>query len=292
MGNGHPRFFGWVNSPPAPVGVVGGPPGGGPQPELRRRRPRGDLRRARGRPLADGARRLPVEGSMGLLVSGGLHGLAHVPRRRPAPRGRPPTAGTSARADCASAPAPLVLYLSEEGHSCMRKAAEVLGLGRDAVRTVPVDGDFRMDVRALRAAVAADRAAGRRPFCVAASAGTVNTGAIDPLDERGRPLPGRGPLVPRRRRVRRHRRRGPGPRRRATRGSSARTRWRSTRTSGSRCRWSAAARSSGTGASSGTRGASCRPTSGPRRARASGASPGTRSTASSRRGASGRSSSG
>ena len=47
----------------------------------------------------------------------------------------------------------------------MRKAAEVLGLGADAVRTVPVDDDFRMDVRALRAAVAADRAAGRRPFC-------------------------------------------------------------------------------------------------------------------------------
>jgi Pyridoxal-dependent decarboxylase conserved domain len=65
----------------------------------------------------------------------------------------------------------------------MRKAAEVLELGADAVRTVPVDGDFRMDVGALRAAVTADRAAGRRPFCVAASAGTVSTGAIDPLDQ-------------------------------------------------------------------------------------------------------------
>jgi glutamate/tyrosine decarboxylase-like PLP-dependent enzyme len=83
----------------------------------------------------------------------------------------------------AAIPAPLVLYLSEEGHSCMRKAAEVLGLGAEAVRTVPVDDGFRMNVRALRAAVAEDRAAGRRPFCVAASAGTVNTGAIEPLDE-------------------------------------------------------------------------------------------------------------
>ena len=46
-----------------------------------------------------------------------------------------------------------------------------------------MDGDLRMDVGALRAAIARDRAAGRRPFCVAASAGTVNTGAIDPLDE-------------------------------------------------------------------------------------------------------------
>src|SRR5437773_1572904 len=55
---------------------------------------------------------------------------------------------------------PLVLYLSEEGHSCMRKAAELLGLGAAAIRTVPVDGDARMDVGALRRAVAADRAAG------------------------------------------------------------------------------------------------------------------------------------
>jgi glutamate/tyrosine decarboxylase-like PLP-dependent enzyme len=76
----------------------------------------------------------------------------------------------------------LTLYLSEEGHSCIRKAAEVLGLGQDGVRTIPVDADLRMDVEALRQAVARDRAAGRRPFCVAASAGTVNTGAIDPLD--------------------------------------------------------------------------------------------------------------
>ena len=58
----------------------------------------------------------------------------------------------------------------------------MLGLGRDAVRTVPVDDELRMDATALRAAIVADRAAGRRPFCVAASAGTVNTGAIDPLD--------------------------------------------------------------------------------------------------------------
>jgi glutamate/tyrosine decarboxylase-like PLP-dependent enzyme len=79
--------------------------------------------------------------------------------------------------------APLVLYMTEAGHSCIQKAAELLGLGSASVRTVSVDGELRMDVRALRAAIAADRAAGRRPFCVAASAGTVGTGAIDPLDD-------------------------------------------------------------------------------------------------------------
>ena len=58
-----------------------------------------------------------------------------------------------------------------------------VGLGSGAVHSVPVDERFRMDVLALRAAIAADRASGRRPFCVAASAGTVGTGAIDPLAE-------------------------------------------------------------------------------------------------------------
>ncbi|MBO0782041.1 MAG: amino acid decarboxylase, partial [Ktedonobacteraceae bacterium] len=75
----------------------------------------------------------------------------------------------------------LVLYLSEEGHGCIRKAAEMLGLGSNALHLIPTDSTFRMDVAALRAAIQADRTMGRQPFCVAASAGTVNTGAIDPL---------------------------------------------------------------------------------------------------------------
>jgi len=78
---------------------------------------------------------------------------------------------------------PMVLYVSAEGHSCLRKAAELLGLGGRRVRVVPVDDAFRMDVDALRALVARDARAGLRPFCVAASAGTVNTGAVDALDE-------------------------------------------------------------------------------------------------------------
>jgi glutamate/tyrosine decarboxylase-like PLP-dependent enzyme len=124
----------------------------------------------------------PAEGSMGLLVSGGsmasLTCLAAARHRAAA------VDGWDVRArGLRDFPAPLVLYLSDEGHSCMRKAAELLGLGGDSVRTIPVDGDFRMDVRALHEAVAADRAAGRRPFCVGASAGTVNSGAIDPLDD-------------------------------------------------------------------------------------------------------------
>src|SRR5262249_60889329 len=85
----------------------------------------------------------PTEGSMGLLVSGGsmasLTCLAAARHRAAA------ADGWDVRArGLRGFLAPLVLYLSEEGHSCMRKAAGLLGLGQDAVRTVPVDGELRM----------------------------------------------------------------------------------------------------------------------------------------------------
>ena len=78
-------------------------------------------------------------------------------------------------------PAGLVAYMSAEGHESITKAMETLGLGRDALRRVPVGPSMQMDTAALEAMVAEDRAAGRKPFCVIGSAGTVNSGAIDPL---------------------------------------------------------------------------------------------------------------
>jgi glutamate/tyrosine decarboxylase-like PLP-dependent enzyme len=120
----------------------------------------------------------PVDGSMGLLVSGSsaaaIVGLAAARHRAVARR------GGDVRRDGVHG-SRLVLYVSEEGHSCLRKAAELLGLGASAVHVVAVDEVFKLDVRALAAAVRADREAGRVPFCVAASGGTVGTGAIDPL---------------------------------------------------------------------------------------------------------------
>jgi aromatic-L-amino-acid decarboxylase len=74
----------------------------------------------------------------------------------------------------------LVLYGTDQRHSCIDKAAYTLGLG--APRTVGTDRLFRMSLPALAEAVRADRAAGALPFCVVASAGTVTTGAVDPLD--------------------------------------------------------------------------------------------------------------
>jgi len=76
--------------------------------------------------------------------------------------------------------APFVLYMSEEGHRCLRQASHVLGLGEP--RRITVDARYKIDMPALHTAVAADRKAGLRPFCVAASAGTVTTGAVDPLN--------------------------------------------------------------------------------------------------------------
>jgi aromatic-L-amino-acid/L-tryptophan decarboxylase len=79
--------------------------------------------------------------------------------------------------------APLRFYASDQVHNCHMKAMNLLGLGGKALRRVETDAAFRMDVAALRAAIAADRAAGVRPACVIATAGTTNTGAIDPIPE-------------------------------------------------------------------------------------------------------------
>lgn len=77
----------------------------------------------------------------------------------------------------------LTIYGSSEVHGVNHRAADMLGLGRDAVRTIPVDSGFRVRVDALREAIAADILRGDQPVAVVASAGTVGTGAIDPLDE-------------------------------------------------------------------------------------------------------------
>lgn len=77
----------------------------------------------------------------------------------------------------------LVAYASTEVHDCVLKAMEILGLGGDYLRKIPTDGQFRIDLRALRDCIADDRGAGLEPFCVIGTAGTVNTGAIDDLDE-------------------------------------------------------------------------------------------------------------
>lgn len=74
-----------------------------------------------------------------------------------------------------------VAYCSDQTHTSIDRALHLLGFGPDALRRLPSDDHCRLDPGALSEAVQADRAEGRRPFCVIANAGTTNTGAVDPL---------------------------------------------------------------------------------------------------------------
>ena len=76
-----------------------------------------------------------------------------------------------------------VVYFSDQTHNSVAKGLRVLGFGESQQRFLPTDDDLRLNLRALEQAIAADRAGGRRPFCVVANAGTTNTGAVDPLDD-------------------------------------------------------------------------------------------------------------
>ncbi len=73
------------------------------------------------------------------------------------------------------------IYSTAQVHHCVGKAIRIAGLGEAPLREVPMDARYRMDAAALGEAIAADRAAGLRPFLIVASAGTTDTGAIDPL---------------------------------------------------------------------------------------------------------------
>lgn len=117
-------------------------------------------------------------GASGLLVSGAS--IANI------------TALIAARNACSvrirkegvySTQGKLTAYASVETHACITKAMEVLGLGNEQLRKIPVDADYRINMRELKDKIAADRTNGFLPFCLIGNAGTVNTGAIDPLSE-------------------------------------------------------------------------------------------------------------
>lgn len=181
MGNGHPRFFGWVNSPPTAIGIVAELLAATMNPSCAG----GDhaaiyLERATVRWLME-LMGFPTEGSMGILVSGGS--MASLTGLATARQWASTCDGWNVRDNGVGAGDRMTLYVSSETHTTVIKAVELLGIGNRQVRVVPAGADFRMDISALEAAVTADRNAGYRPFAVVGSAGTVSTGAIDPLDD-------------------------------------------------------------------------------------------------------------
>ena len=207
MGNGHPAFFGWVNSPPALAGVLASLTAAAMNPSV----VAGDhadvhvertavrwLAELVGYPHAPGAGLLTSGASAATIVClAGARGRASA------------AAGHDVRRSGLVGGPRLVAYVPSEAHSCVPRALELLGLGSDSIRPVPLPGG-RLDADALRGAIAADRAAGATPALLVGSAGTVNTGAIDPLDALARSRRRRAALVPRRRGLRRLRRARPG----------------------------------------------------------------------------------
>ena len=176
-GNTHPRFFGWVHG----TGTAGGAIA-----EFLAAAINANLGGREHAPIYIERQiiawfleifGLPQTGG-GLLVSGTsmatLLGLAMARQRH---------ASHDVRIEGMSATdRPMVLYASIEAHGCIVKAAELLGLGRLAVRKIKTHADFTMDTRALHRAIQEDKDAGRQPFCVVATAGSVNTGAIDDIE--------------------------------------------------------------------------------------------------------------
>jgi glutamate/tyrosine decarboxylase-like PLP-dependent enzyme len=180
FGNGHPRFFAWVNSPPHVLGVFAEALAAAMNPSV-----------AGGNHAAVHIERQVVRwfaelagfggDSTGLLVSGGsmatLTALT-VARHRAARR-----AGIDVRADGLQGhQRRFVLYLGTEGHGSARKAAELLGIGSANIRTIASDAGHRIRPDLLRRQLHRDLADGAVPVAVMASAGATNTGAIDPLD--------------------------------------------------------------------------------------------------------------
>ena len=75
------------------------------------------------------------------------------------------------------------IYMSDQAHSSNIKAIRVLGFKKEQVRIIPTDIEFKMSINKLKNAIAKDRLEGLQPFCIIASAGTTNTGSVDPLNE-------------------------------------------------------------------------------------------------------------
>ena len=174
--NGHPRFFGYITSSPAPIGMLG---------DLLASAVNANVGAWRLSPMATEIEAQTIRwiaeligaptDSGGLLVSGG--NMANFVGFLAARAAR----AERVRASGLRAGAPMRVYASSETHTWIQKAADLFGLGTDAICWIPADAEQRMDVAALEQHIVADRNAGSVPMLVVGTAGTVGTGAVDPL---------------------------------------------------------------------------------------------------------------
>jgi aromatic-L-amino-acid/L-tryptophan decarboxylase len=182
QGNGHPRFAGWINSAPAHAAILLKPLAAAMNPNCGIGEHAGqELERRAAQWIMDLCG-FPIDGSAGVFVSGGSE--ANFTCLQAARHWAARAAGWDVRKQgIQNVQRPFVLYQSDQGHFSVRKSVEAMGLGSDSIHIVPTTATFQMDVDQLARRIKEDRAAGYNPFCVAATAGTVDTGAIDPLDE-------------------------------------------------------------------------------------------------------------
>ncbi|HEX6163213.1 MAG TPA: pyridoxal-dependent decarboxylase, partial [Vicinamibacterales bacterium] len=177
--NGHPRMFGYVQSSASFAGVMG---------DLLASALNQNVTSWRSAPSATTIEHQVIEwlkemagfrsDGVGVLMSGGsmanFAGLAVALRAS--------TDVDLNQRGVTALPGRPRIYTSSMTHMSIAKAASMLGIGKDAIVALPVNAAFQMDVAALASQIANDRAAGHHPVCVVATAGDVNTGAIDPLD--------------------------------------------------------------------------------------------------------------
>jgi glutamate/tyrosine decarboxylase-like PLP-dependent enzyme len=185
--NGHPRFFGYITSSPAPIGALG---------DLLASSVNQNCGSWSLSPMATEIEAQTVRWiaeligfspspspsiglAGGLLVSGGnMANFVCILAARTA------RAGWDVRKEGIGASRPrMLIYASEETHTWIQKAADLFGFGTDAIRWIAVDEHQSMKTADLRRQIEADRSGGDRPFLVVGTAGSVSTGAVDPLPE-------------------------------------------------------------------------------------------------------------
>jgi aromatic-L-amino-acid decarboxylase len=178
--NGHPRFMGYITSSAAPIGMLG---------DFLAAAVNANVGGWELSPMASEIEAQTVRwiaelvgypaGCGGLLVSGGnmANFVCFLAGRRAALGEAARTAGTHAGGRL------LRVYASAATHTWIQKAADLFGLGTDAIRWIPTDGAERLRTDVLRECIRQDRDRGDRPLMVIGTAGSVSTGAVDPLRE-------------------------------------------------------------------------------------------------------------